>query len=114
MKKLFKLVRMELQNSPQGLMTQLHLIDWYPATEQVNLMKEKLQKTLEAVKDIPEEIKAIIRGLAELAEPPAPIMSSMYYTSSVVSVTPKEYEEIGKPMLGSILSLELAKTEEVE
>ena len=121
MKKLFKLVRMELQNSPQGPVIQLHFTDWQPETERVNPAKERIQQSLRALKEagdkIPKDILAVIEGLADMADPTNygyMVPNLAYYSTSVISVSPKEYEALGKPMLGSILGLELAKAEEVE
>ena len=119
MKKLFKLVSMELQNNPQGPILQLHLTDWHPPTEQVNPLKERFKQIKETMKgkDFPKEALSLVEGLAELFDPSSygyAMPNMAYYSTSVVSVTPKEYEELGKPLLGSILELEIRKTEEAD
>lgn len=113
MNKLFKVVNVELRPSRKGAFVMLCLLDYAPDVEDVDPLKEKIERATEDMpKELAEGLKPVftaLSGLDDLRTSPA---HQAHKETGSVLLTMREYEQVGKPTVGQLLKVDLSLTKE--
>lgn len=96
---------------------QFSFVDYEPDKETVNPLKEKFDEVKRALKDKGRELPPDVAGLLDVfGEMPQGLVSGgpphSYFSNAFFFVTKAQYEELGRPMVGELLSIEMSKTSE--
>ena len=107
--KLLEVIHLEKTAQPLGL--EIGLIEYRPATEQVDPIKEKAKKFIEVLnRQSPEFAKEFAPLLEAMAEPP-PVLGGpegfriAMFPSFRLRFSFKDFEELGKPQVGDVVEL---------
>lgn len=103
MKKVYKVVRMELIPPDQKI--GLDYIVYEPSIEQVNLVKEKFHQMAET-QHLPKDIAEMLEGLADVLPQPGTLSQMSYMWEGRIVLSVKDVEELGI-RVGSLLSVEV-------
>lgn len=114
MKKLIRLVEVRLvKTSPTEDGLQFSFVDYEPDKEMVNPLKDKFNEMKRSLEDKGRKLPPDIEGLIDVfGEMPQGLVSGppqAYFSSTFFFVTKAQYEALGRPMVGDVLSIELMK-----